>query len=289
MKLLFTIPHFFGGPQVGEEAKSGKYASQRANSATRLSAIQSCIYRLHQTFGNSQAMIHQAERRTVSANTQSRHEIHIVIVVNGQNHLLDEAHFPATLCQPFSVDDDPMHLGFHCQTILRDRWGNYDYYGYLEDDLILSDPWFFDKLKWFNGHVDQGKVLLPNRFEYGDDLAYKKCYLDGDLAPRVTEKFQDTTVDPELRSTVMGKPIRMVRPLNPHSGCYFLNAEQMKTWINQPHFGQRSSDFVGPLESAATLGIMKTFQIYKPAVENASFLEIQHHGDRFLRLIRLQS
>lgn len=288
MKLLLTIPHFFGGKRDDGEEKSGKYASQRDNAVTRVQALQSCVYQLHQTFGSSQAMIHQAERRTNSANTHSRHELHIVIVVAGHSHLLNEAEFPATICQPFPVDGDPMHLGFHCQTILRDRWGNFDYYGYLEDDLILGDPWFFDKLNWFNGHGDNSKVLLPNRHEVGNDLAYKKCYLDGDLAPHVTQKFQNISQEPELRSTVMGKPIRFVRPLNPHSGCYFLNAEQMKIWINQPHFGERTGAFVGPLESAATLGIMKTFQIYKPARENANFLEIQHHGNRFLSLIRLQ-
>ncbi|QDT08133.1 calcium-binding protein [Planctomycetes bacterium K23_9] len=289
MKLLLTIAHFFGGSRHDGEEKSGKYASQRADAATRLRAIRGCVDRLHQSFGSFQAMIYQAERRTVPANTKSRHEIHSVIVVAGNNHLLNEANFPEQVCQPFSIDDDPMHMGFHCQTIMRDRRGNYDYYGYVEDDLILNDAWFFDKLKWFNGHVDNKKVLLLNRFEFGDDLAYKKCYLDGDLASRVTENFQDITQDPELRSTVMGKSIRFVRPLNPHSGCYFPNADQMKTWINQPHFGQRDSSFVGPLESAATLGVMKTFQIYKPAPENANFFEIQHHGHRFLSLVRLQT
>ncbi|MGB7345009.1 MAG: hypothetical protein WBD20_12415 [Pirellulaceae bacterium] len=287
MKLLFTIPHFFGGPKNIDEQQSGKHASQRSTAATRLQAIQSCVYRLHQSFGASQAIIHQAQRRTLPANTQSRHEVHVVLVVSGEDHLLKEADFPATVCQPFSVDDDPMHLGFHCHNVLRDRWGNYDYYGFLEDDLILSDPWLFDKLKWFNGHVDNNKVLLPNRFEYGDNLAYKKCYIDGDLSKHVTERFHDITQEPELRSTVMGKSIRFVRPLNPHSGCFFLNAEQMKNWINQPHFGEKTDAFVSPLESAATLGMMKTFQIYKPAPENANFLEIQHHGDRFLSLVRI--
>lgn len=287
MKLLVTIPHFFSGPRTDSETRSGKYASQHVNAAARLEALRSSVDALHQTFGPSQAMIQQSQRRTIAANTQSRHTIHVVLVVNGDNHLLNEAGFSPTVAQPFCVDGDPMHLGFHCQTILRDRWGNYDYYGYIEDDLIVRDPWLFDKLKWFNGHVDNGKLLLPNRYEVAPDLAYKKCYLDGDLAANVTEPFQDIGVEPELSSIVMGKSIRMIRPLNPHSGCYFLNAQQMKTWINQHHFGHRCCDFIGPLESAATLGVMRTFQIYKPAPENANFLEIQHFGHRFMDLIRM--
>ena len=46
--------------------------------------------------------------------------------------------------------------------------------------------------------------------------------------------------------------------------------------------------FAAPkLESAATLGIMRAFRIYKPAPENASFLEIEHHGSAFIRQLHL--
>ncbi|NEP47205.1 MAG: calcium-binding protein, partial [Okeania sp. SIO2H7] len=75
------------------------------------------------------------------------------------------------------------------------------------------------------------------------------------------------------------------RTLNPHAGCYFLNAEQMKQWASKPYFLDRDTNFIGPLESAATLGIMKTFRIYKTAGPDASFLEIQHFGTTFLSLI----
>jgi hypothetical protein len=38
-------------------------------------------------------------------------------------------------------------------------------------------------------------------------------------------------------------------------------------------FFDRDTSFIGPLESAATLGIMRAFRIYKPAPEHAAFLE----------------
>jgi hypothetical protein len=59
----------------------------------------------------------------------------------------------------------------------------------------------------------------------------------------------------------------------------------MAHWANQPHFLDRDTSFIGPLESAATLGIMKTFRIYKTAPNQANFLEIQHFGTAFVRLI----
>jgi hypothetical protein len=59
----------------------------------------------------------------------------------------------------------------------------------------------------------------------------------------------------------------------------------MAHWANQTYFLDRDISFVGSLESAATLGIMKTFRIYKTSPEQASFLEIQHFGTGFLGLI----
>ena len=56
-------------------------------------------------------------------------------------------------------------------------------------------------------------------------------------------------------------------------------------WAAQPYFLDRSKDFVSPLESAATLGIMRTFRIYKTTPECADFLEVQHYGVRYHKLI----
>ena len=81
----------------------------------------------------------------------------------------------------------------------------------------------------------------------------------------------------------MGVPVAFRRTLNPHSGCFFLNAAQMEHWARQPYFLNRDTSFIGPLESAATLGIMRTFRVYKPVPEHASFLEIQHWGDGWIR------
>ena len=49
----------------------------------------------------------------------------------------------------------------------------------------------------------------------------------------------------------------------------------------QQHFDERDCSFIGPLESAATLGALKTFPIYKPFARDAGWLEIQHLDQRF--------
>ena len=65
------------------------------------------------------------------------------------------------------------------------------------------------------------------------------------------------------------------RAINPHAACYFLTEEQMKRWARRGAVSGSRHLFAGPLESAASLGIMKTFKIDKPADECAIFLEVE--------------
>ncbi len=55
----------------------------------------------------------------------------------------------------------------------------------------------------------------------------------------------------------------------------------MAHWAEQSYFLDGSAAFFGPLESAATLGLMKTFDVYKPARQNAGFLEVEHLDLRY--------
>jgi hypothetical protein len=155
----------------------------------------------------------------------------------------------------------------------------------LEDDLVLHDPWFFSKLKWFTHHAGNGNLLQPNRYEVSPQGAVFKAYVDGDLADSATSTFQNVDEQRQLMGKIMEQTIAFERALNPHSGCYFLNAEQMAHWAKQSHFLDRDTRFIGPLESAATLGIMRTFRVYKSTPAYANFLEIQHFGASFLKLI----
>jgi GNAT superfamily N-acetyltransferase len=58
--------------------------------------------------------------------------------------------------------------------------------------------------------------------------------------------------------------------------------EEMERWAKSPAFQDGDCSFAGPLESAASLGIMKTFRIYKPSMADAGFFEIQHLHNRYL-------
>ncbi|MGH7140045.1 MAG: hypothetical protein ACREHD_30260, partial [Pirellulales bacterium] len=177
---------------------------------------------------------------------------------------------------------EPKLLGFECQQVLRDALDRYDYYCYLEDDLVLHDPLFFLKLAWFNIHAGMERLLQPNRYETPGMVVGRKLYVDGDLRPQVSDRLLEQRLLPELRWNVLAAEIVFRGALNPHAGCFFVTAAQMCHWAAQPWFCDRDTSFIGPLESAATLGILRTFQIYKPALEDAAFLEIQHYGEGYL-------
>ena len=113
-----------------------------------------------------------------------------------------------------------------------------------------------------------------------------KAYLDGDLPPDVTAPFQNIAECSELKGSCLGIELTFRRPSNPHSGCFFLTNEQMSAWAGRTDFLDRDTRFVGPLESAATLGLMRAFRVYKPATAVASFLEIEHAGTAFIGNLR---
>ncbi len=279
MRILFTIAHFFNPDS------KGKHASQRKDPRPRLLALSQSLAVLHQLYGESQSIINIGQRLAFPANQPQANHLDIIICTTKNNHLLNQLRLPSHFYKHYPTQAEPLLLGFECQVVLRDCLGQYDYYCFLEDDLILHDPWFFIKLNWFTQQTGNLSLLQPNRYEVSTHNLTCKAYIDGDLAPRVTAPFQNVREQPELKGTIMGMPITFRRALNPHAGCYFLNANQMAYWASQPYFLDRDTKFVSPLESAATLGIMKTFRVYKTAPEQANFLEIQHFGTGFLNLI----
>ncbi len=282
MRILFTIPHYY---QATEE---GKHASLDKDPRPRMIALSMGITALRSLYSQSQYMIDIAKCVTFPANQIDTPQIDIVVCTTQNAHLLAHLPLPTGTYHHNQTHAEPMLLGFECQAVLREALGKYDYYCYLEDDLILHDPWLFVKLNWFNHHAGNRCLLQLNRYEVSPNGKVAKAYVDGDLLPHLTAKFQNVQEQPQFIGKVMERAVKFQRTLNPHSGCYFLNAEQMEYWVKQPYFLDRDCSFIGPLESAATLGILKTFKIYKPASSHANFLEIQHFGSSFLNLIGKQ-
>lgn len=282
MRLLVVIPHYFH-PQ-GAQAH---HASGRPDASVRVQALAACISALHVHFGAPQRSIEIAARRALPANTANT--LNIVLCTTQNRHILNQLPLPPGLFTHQPVQTEPLQLGFACHHILRENLGQYDYYAYLEDDLIVHDALLLDKIRWFRTQVGIESVLQPNRYEASLTAAARKTYIDGNLRPEVTAPFQDVSQNPLLSAQFLGKTLHFERARNPHSGCFFLDEEQLSQWATRPEFGQPTGEFISPLESAATLGLMRVFKVYKPARQNANFLEIQHSGNQFARLVRPQN
>jgi hypothetical protein len=277
MRLLFAIPHFYR-PSGAKDGPEPLHGSEGALYNVRAGALAMCLMSLQQTFGKGQADIGSMN----PCNELLASEITVILCTTCGHHLLDRV--PSKLFCHNETNAEPAFLGYECHSVLANNIGNFDYYCYVEDDLLLTDPLFFWKQRWFNAAVGDRAILQPHRFELSPVPPLYKLYIDGPIRdPTIAPRFQDKSVRPLIRASSFGVEIAFERVDNPHSGCFFLNDAQMRRWADAPYFLDRSSDYWGPLESAATLGVMRTFEVYKPALANAGFLEIRHLDNRYLR------
>lgn len=276
-RVLVTIPHYCN--MSGDRRYGSTYQQPQA----RADALSRTIAGLHQSLGSRQSVLHFQTRTTHPANQWSRAEIDIVIVTVGGAHLVDSLSIPSDLYTHERTEiADPRLLGFECHRILRDRSGSYDWYAYMEDDLIIQDPLFLLKLEWFQQSCGAKRVLLPNRFEVSSRQDMHKAYIDGDLTDKAVRLLYPKGRREKVEATFLGRPLVLELALNPHAGMFFLSAGQMATWAAAPYFLDRDTSFIGPLESAATYGMLRTFHLFKPHLDNAAFLEVQHSGEHFL-------
>ncbi|TWT53036.1 hypothetical protein Pla22_06640 [Rubripirellula amarantea] len=282
MSLMVAIPHYFSSQHKANE--SLLHGSETVQNRSRRAAVLAKTIRLlHQNFGAAQGMIQIRDRRVIPVNEMTDKLLKVVMVTNHSDHLLGDILGADQVVEHIVVDEPADQLGFACQRVLAESLGQYDHYAYLEDDIWIHDPLLITKLSWFVEMTSPRNVLQPNRYECQASGKLRKCYIDGDVSSAATASFQDISDTPFLDGRALGRSIRFMRPLNPHSGCYFLSSEQLEHWSKQTDFAIPTSAFVGPLESAATLGLMKHFRVYKPVPAHASFAEIEHGDARFIQ------
>ena len=298
MRILVAIPHYLGPPAAG----GAVYGSAQPDAGpARAQALTRTIAGLRVHLGDRQARVAWAgppspdmpdpppglsrvkfERANRAALPAA---LDIVVVVIRDRHALAGVALPPTAfgVAELSLDEmggDPRMLGFACHTVLTDRAAGYDWIGYLEDDTVVSDPWFLRKIALLEQASAGEAVLLPNRFETDPGGRFPKLYVDGPIPAHVTRRWQDVGRQRSINLGYLGENVQIERPTNPHAGCWFLSRRQFARWQAQPWFADRRPLFIGPLESAATLGIMRTFRLYKPALDSAAFLEAEHLNNR---------
>lgn len=285
MRLLIGVVHYY-------KAGDGRHGSLAADPAPRVQALSELILQLHRLFGAPAATLNHMARCVQVVDDQAG-PLSVRVCVSGEAHVLPELEPLQGLFQPVDCEPpDPRLLGFACQRHLWEAWSAaeasgepYDFVAYLEDDIVLTDADFFRKLAHFNAAFGDGYLLMPNRLETLERPGQlSRFYIDGDYNPAASEAYRQSSAL-QLCLEHLGEAVRFEQPYNLHAGCFFLNRAQAKTYFEAGHAGVEDTSFHGPLESAATLGVLKTFQLMKPALSNGRFLTVNHAGRNFMGLV----
>jgi len=281
MRILIAVVHHWN-PEGG-----GRHQSLRPNPQPRLEALRQLLSGLRR-LGSNQYVLDMADGMAYPTNHDLRHQITVRLITDGCHTVLDqlEPEFRAVAEEVVVEPESPRHLGFEAQAYIGSQVEeSYDLYGYMEDDLVIQDSLFFEKLCWFRQLMGEKALLLPQRMELiREPNRVDRFYIDGPMqAAEVAKLIPDPA--PTVVASLPGGEVIFVSPQNPHAGCFFLSKQQLRHWMQQSHWQDHDSSFISPLESAATLGVSRSFQLYKPAWANASWFDLQHWGVSFHSLL----
>lgn len=153
LRILLAMPHFYKSDPASEHGFGHDAPEKRA------AIVSDCVRALRLTFSTPRtysAFVSEADGhiyvRKFPADTWNACEIDLAICTTmGEDHVLPLLDVPENWYKQVKVVlDNPRHLPFGCLQYLRQHRGEYDYYGYLEDDCKITDPMFFQKLGWFD-------------------------------------------------------------------------------------------------------------------------------------------
>jgi hypothetical protein len=249
MRILLTIAHFFRAEEGSNHSSTDAHRRDQ-----RAAAIRSVIDAWRGHYGPVYGINVWQKRFEPMIGVAD--QLDIIVLVNGDNHLLDADYCRSRGVRLYDAKlDNPRMLGFTAHKLFADARNLYDVFAFSEDDLRLTGSDMIQRILAFQDDYGWRRVLFPNRFE---------------LNPRGF-----------LKGRQGARPLTFQRATNPHCGFFALTAAQLAHWIAQPQFGDQDCSFISPLESAATLGILKTFPIYKPFGRDMGWLEIEHLDTRF--------
>lgn len=282
MRILVAIVHHWN-PEG-----SGRHQSLRPDPQPRIQALREQILAFSR-LGRHQLHLDLADQAAYAANLDHRHQIDLHLVTDGRHHVFDQLDAPyrERLTHVPMATIDPLRLGFEAQRHLAAQLdAGYDLLAYFEDDLIIHDPMFFHKIHRFVDVAGLDCLALPQRFELLPiPSRIDKLYIDGVMPGEQLKLHLPDPVPPlHLQDSLWGD-VTFESPRNPHAGCFVLRPDQLRHWSKQSWWLDGDCSFISPLESAATLGLLKTFRLYKPSFASAMFLEAQHWGTNFLTLM----
>jgi len=208
--------------------------------------------------------------------------LEIRVLTNGRDRLAQVLEdFGGDLREEVLELEDPRQLPLLCRDRLVADEQPADLRLYLEDDLILHDPLFFDKQRWWLDLVEHRQVLMPHRYELVRGGAAGRLLVDGPLARKVVDGLNQPQ-PAVLRAVFEGREVVFDRTANPHAGLFVISEQQRRQLLEGP---LPREGFVGPLETAATYTVLQRWPVCKPALAHRRFLMVEHGHPSFLPLV----
>lgn len=286
-RILVAIPHFYD-PHSSSTAPTD---STKAGSAEkRAAALTALICRLHELFAQPVLLAEHSKQACTEFAPPDRMGLDIFLITNGDKHLLGQLGCASSLYKQVAATGDPPWLGLAAHKLIQQTLGRYDWYCYLEDDTLIEDPLFFEKLRFAHAALEKQlgleTLLQPARYETVLDAsqhalpAPRKVYLDWECAG-----MPDFT-GPEVGVEMLGRTWTLEPARHPHAGCFFLDARRAELFARSKYCGSSEEQWVLPGDTTATLAVWRTFKLYKPRRDSLAYLEVRHLRPAMLDKLR---
>ena len=281
MRVHVCIPHY-AREQSETAANPHGYGSLRAGAQFQRSlALSRCLHGLLSLQRQAEMTVLNIDKKQIDhfpAN-QSSLELKITVCSDGEHQLGEVLDLFANRIERLELQlDDPRKLPLACRDHLIQQRAGADLLMYLEDDLVIHDPAFFDKQHWFLTKTEHRFCLMPHRYEPVHQGPIHQLLVDGPLSPQFVGRFMQPQRDAAHGLYGGHEKVHFDLTDNPHSGCFVVSAGQADELSQQdlPREG-----FVGPLETAATLTVLHRYPVMKPSLEHWRFLQLEHAHPSF--------
>ena len=281
-----AIPHFYK-PGTDDEG----YGSCRSDAeAFRAVALGRCLGGVlalargseEEVLGIGQQQILSAPAPTYPGRQLSGLVVDCHLFVNGEAWLQPVLTAFAGRVHIHQLDlEDPRRLPHAARDfLLMDQAsGEADLSLYLEDDLVIHDRLYVDKLIWFTERTQHAFALMPHRFELTGDLCQPRLFVDGPIAKTDFPPHQQPSGAIASGTFWDDQLIYFDVASNPHSGSFAMSAKQRRYIAN---VGVDDEGFVGPLETVATFTVLQHLPVLKPSWQCRDFLAVEHGHPSFL-------
>jgi hypothetical protein len=176
--------------------------------------------------------------------------------------------------------EDPRNLPAAARSYLLEQEDSpADLFLYLEDDLVINDRLYVDKVLWYCERTQHRSVLMPHRYELTGSPDAARLFVDGPIDVDYLRGFQEPRAKVASGRFWDGQEVSFDVASNPHSGSFAISRPQ---WLQLRRGSKAAKEFVGPLETVATGTVLQEFAVLKPSWDCRDFLLLEHAHPSFL-------